>query len=64
MKPANFPGRKNARRLAALRRWPANPVSEKEERARDITALRIMSDQEARSIRTKKDRSSQARLRA
>jgi hypothetical protein len=62
MKPANFPGRKNDRRKRALSRM----------RARDEfgyndpyfrTEVKILSDADARSIRTKKDRSARGKLR-
>lgn len=57
MKPANFPARKNARRLRALKRLAANhPDAARLQR-------RLTSEAVARSIRTKKDRSARAKLR-
>lgn len=62
MKPKNFPGRKEARQLSAikrLRKWLDNPCSYNNEQKRRLTEIelrtlegRIIGD--ARSIRTKK----------
>jgi len=57
MKPRNFPGRKNDRRKAALARGPSDKAGA------DVLRSRILPDQVARSIRTKKDRSDRGRLR-
>lgn len=65
MKPKNFPGRKNERRKRALGRMKPPRGLSTEELARhpfEITRLRILPDSIARSIRTKKDRSAQARI--
>jgi hypothetical protein len=59
MKPANFPGRKNARRITALARItdPRLKHSDKAGHPYYTTKNRIMTDDVARMIRTKKDRS-------
>jgi hypothetical protein len=67
MKPANFPGRKNARRIAALKRLPAGSnLIGTDKRAVEYRALmsRIVPDSIARDIRTKKDRSARGKIRA
>jgi len=57
MKPANFPGRVNARRKVALTNMP--PIDtragkyESNAELRALLATRIMTDEHARSIRTK-----------
>lgn len=50
MKPRNFPGRKNKRRIAALTRGVKN------EKHRRDTEAKITDQTEARKIRTKKRR--------
>lgn len=64
MKPKNFPGRKNDRRKVALR----SLRNRKDQDAANLEALtlhsRIMPDTVARGVRTKKDRSHKAKLRA
>ena len=66
MKPANFPGRKNDRRIRALTRM-AKPsglsLYEQSIHPYFITHSRIIPDVMARVIRTKKDRSASAGLR-
>jgi len=67
MKPRNFPGRKNDRRKAALMRLGAGVSmigDGKKEREQRALMSCIMSDDVARSIRTKKDRSASSKLRA
>ena len=49
MKPSNFPGRKNKRRVVALRN-----VQDPDER--EIIAARIIDDTTARQLRSKKHR--------
>lgn len=63
MKPANFPGRKNDRRKRAMARMLGAPGLYDDD-TRAVTAARIVPDSTARAVRTKKDRSAQARLRA
>lgn len=68
MKPKNFPGRKNDRRKAALSRMRP-PVGTQSHAAialhpYTILSSRIMPDEMARAIRTKKDRTSRAKVRA
>jgi len=66
MKPKNFPGRKNDRRKRALTRLGAGismvGVDAKAVEQRALIS-RIISESEARGIRTKKDRSARGRLR-
>lgn len=66
MKPRNFPGRKNDRRARALARM-AMPTglshAEKAEHPFYITQSRVIPDQVARAIRTKKDRSARGKIR-
>jgi hypothetical protein len=67
MKSKNFPGRKNDRRRAALKRLGTgiSLVGEgKKEREQRALMSSIMSNDAARSIRTKKDRSARGKLRA
>jgi hypothetical protein len=74
MKPKNFPGRKNDRRKAAqaqlfgAENTRANRLDRPPgfNRAAEINRLSklIVSDEAARAIRTKKDRSTRARIRA
>lgn len=68
MKPANFPGRKNDRRVVALlgMKPPADNLSLGEIAKHPFTILqsRILPDAMARGIRTKKDRSARAKVRA
>ena len=68
MWPKNFPGRKNDRRVAALLRMkpPRTGLSLAEIAEHPYTILksRCLPDAIARGIRTKKDRSARARLRA
>lgn len=68
MKPANFPGRKLARQRGALERFKETPGKRPEalaaknlERQR-LQELTAMTDEQARGIRTKKDRTSRAKL--
>ena len=67
MKPANFPGRKNDRRKAALDRMtpPPKDISHHDMGMHPYSRLaaRILSDAVARSIRTKIDRSATGKLR-
>lgn len=67
MKPRNFPGRKNDRRVVALLHMkppPAGlPLSEIAKHPHDILRRRILPDAMARAIRTKKDRSARGKLR-
>jgi hypothetical protein len=66
MKPMNFPGRKNERRKRALARMspPGSGLSlyERSMHLYEITRQRILPDGIARAIRTKKDRSDNAKL--
>lgn len=68
MTPANFPSRKNQRRLRALARFPKGPSRKgcrtEGRRLAELMRLRtsILSEAQARSIRTKKDRSARAKL--
>lgn len=62
MHPRNFPGRKNDRRKGALSRL--NESGRKTLVEKSTLIARILPDDMARSIRTKKDRSSRARVRA
>jgi hypothetical protein len=71
MKPANFPGRKNERRISALSRLYGVISKTNSERRLEIAQTeirnlgkRIVSPDAARANRTKKDRSARARLRA
>lgn len=67
MKPRNFPGRKNDRRIAALLHMKAPPaglsLAQIVEHPHDILRRRILPDAVARAIRTKKDRSARGKLR-
>lgn len=67
MRPANFPGRKNDRRKRALKRMkapePGMSHADLSEHPFVRTKLRIVPDEMARAVRTKKDRSSRARVR-
>jgi hypothetical protein len=60
MRPANFPGRVNARRMVAFSRLSEKFHSNEPYDAELFNALssRIMTDEHARSIRTKKRRES------
>jgi hypothetical protein len=66
MKPRNFPGRKNDRRIRALTRMALPPrglsPAMRAEHPFEITRLRIIPDTIARSVRTKKDRTNRAKL--
>ena len=67
MKPRNFPGRKNDRRKRALKRLGSGiSMTGMDAKAIEQRALisSIMSDSEARGIRTKKDRSARGKFRA
>lgn len=71
MRPANFPGRKNERRIDALARLTKSisKTVDPERLAAIHNEMRflgaiIVPVSVARSIRTKKDRSARARLRA
>lgn len=72
MKPKNFPGRKNDRRLGALRRLgklnggtPPGRTKGPELQANiNRLAALVMPPDDARAIRTKKDRRTRAKLRA
>lgn len=59
MKPANFPGRKNARRQTALAKMtdPRLKHADKVGHHYYVLQARIVPDGIARMIRTKKDRS-------
>jgi hypothetical protein len=57
MKPRNFPGRKNDRRKGAFKRLRSDQIAEMK-----ILLDRIVPDSVARGIRTKKDRTSRAKL--
>ena len=74
MKPSNFPGRKNERRIRALAQLgrPQNTKADRLDRPpgfdraaekRAVGSLIVDADT-ARSIRTKKDRSARGKLRA
>jgi len=64
MKPKNFPGRKNDRRVAAEgRRLRMHPHNARNKQELDALALRIMPSSMARAIRTKKDRSARGKFR-
>lgn len=67
MKPLNFPGRKNDRRIRALARME-KPIGlsahQQSLHPYFITQLRVLPDVIARGIRTKKDRSARGRLRS
>lgn len=72
MKPKNFPGRKNDRRIVALARlrdrlaiappapWGAT-IIDRLQKEIDTLEDRIVDDDTARQVRTKKDRSAQGR---
>jgi hypothetical protein len=60
MKPRNFPGRKNDRRKVAL--FEAVQFGRTDEAA--VLRSRIVPDEMARAVRTKKDRSARSKLRA
>jgi hypothetical protein len=66
MKPCNFPGRKNERRKRALARMALPPKGLSAEALSkhpyEITRLRIVPDTMARGVRTKKDRTSRAKI--
>lgn len=69
MKPKNFPGRKNDRRIGAEGRRLRMPIFDaRSERLhkQELEALqaRILPDSMARGIRTKKDRSARGKFRA
>lgn len=68
MKPKNFPGRKNDRRISALARMkPMSEglsLSEQSEHPYSILQARVLPDAMARNIRTKKDRHDRAKVRA
>jgi hypothetical protein len=74
MKPANFPGRKNDRRIRALAqlqrgentkadRLGRPPGFSRSSEIKVISSL-IVSAEVARNVRTKKDRSSRAKVRS
>lgn len=70
MKPANFPGRKNERRIGALSRLYGVISKTNDERRLQLAhtemrnlGKRIVSSDNARAIRTKKDRSDKAKFR-
>lgn len=70
MKPKNFPGRKNARRCEALARLDQHMASfvadgrrlDLANKERSALRSRIVAPDVARSIRTKKDRSSRGKF--
>ena len=72
MHPKNFPGRKNDRRLGALRRLgkinggtpPGRTSGDSLQAAFGHLAGLVMAPETARAIRTKKDRRDRAKLRA
>ena len=63
MKPMNFPGRKNDRRKLALKLVRNKENTEAAVAEAMVLTGRIMPDAVARGVRTKKDRSHQAKLR-
>lgn len=66
MKPRNFPGRKNDRRIRAMARLspPSKGLSHYEQAIHPYSILlaRILPDSVARSVRTKKDRRDRAKF--
>jgi hypothetical protein len=63
MKPANFPGRKNDRRIRALSRMDKPrglSLAAQAQHPYFITRCRVLPDHVARGIRTKKDRTHRA----
>lgn len=64
MKPKNFPGRKNNRRISALARLKAKvSLKDADKVHMDVLTKRILDKNEARRVRTKKDRRDKANLR-
>jgi hypothetical protein len=65
MKPANFPGRKNTRRKAALARMEDPNLGRHKRAGHPYYELlrKILPDEVAREWRTKKDRSARGMIR-
>jgi hypothetical protein len=65
MKPANFPGRRNDRRKAAFDRMvdPRLKHADKKDHFYYQTKKKILPDDVAYNIRTKKDRSARGKFR-
>jgi hypothetical protein len=63
MKPMNFPGRKNARRERALQRLMRRALNGRPLKEAATLSSRIVPDEIARGVRTKKDRSARGKIR-
>ena len=62
MKTCNMPNRVNMRRKRALERLLAQPMSEATKEIKQVLESRIMPENEALGIRTKKDRRDKAKI--